>query len=97
MVRYAGLVLGGMLLAVPVTAQHASAAGPGREQVRLRILDQCVLTQSGKLPEQGAGPKCNCYAGRIVKAMTDEEVARFRKTLPRRLAGEASQILATCK
>lgn len=92
-----GLVLGAMLVAMPAMAQKASEAAPSRDQIRLAILDQCVLTQSGKLAEEGAGPKCGCYARSISKAMTDEEVADYRKSLPKRLADQSQKIFAGCK
>jgi hypothetical protein len=96
-VRFGAFVVGVALLASSALAQKAPAAGPDRNQVRLRILDACVMSQSGKLAEEGAGPKCNCYAAKITKAMTDEEVATYRKGVPQRLADESTKLLITCK
>ncbi len=96
MMRF-GLVLGAMLVAMPAMAQKAPAAGPTRDKIRLAILDQCVLTQSGKLAAEGAGPKCGCYARAMSKALTDEEVAGYRKSLPKRLADQSQTIFAGCK
>jgi hypothetical protein len=86
----AGLVLGAAVLTAP-------AAAATRDQVRVKLLDQCVMSQSGKAADQGAGPKCNCYAAKMSKAMTDEEVAKFRKGVPKRLAPDSQTALATCK
>jgi hypothetical protein len=88
----AGLALGTALLVTPSVSQAAT-----RDQVRVRLLDQCVLSQSGKADSQGAGPKCTCYAAKISKAMTDEEVAKFKKGVPKRLAPDSQAALATCK
>lgn len=87
----AGLALGAAVLA------GAAQAAPTRDQVRVRLLDQCVMSQSGKAADQGAGPKCNCYAAKLSKAMTDEEVAKFKKGIPKRLAPDSQAALATCK
>jgi hypothetical protein len=89
----AGLALGVLVLGGTAIAQ----TGPSRDQVRVRLLDQCVMTQSGKTESEGAGPKCNCYAAKISKAMTDEEVAKFKKGVPKRLAADAQTAFATCK
>ena len=89
------IFIGGVVLAL--LTGHAAAQGMSRDQVRLRILDTCVMSQSGKTEEQGAGPKCNCYAPKVVKLMTDEEVAKFKKTVPARLKPESDKLLATCK
>lgn len=86
----------GVALSLVVLGGTAFAA-PTRDQVRVRLLDQCVLSQSGKTESEGAGPKCNCYAAKISKAMTDEEVAKFKKGVPKRLAPDAQTALATCK
>jgi hypothetical protein len=83
--------------ALTLVSGAALAAPMSRDQVRIRVLDQCVLGQSGKAEGQGAGPKCNCYAPKVVKLMTDEEVAKFRKKIPSRLKTDAEKILATCK
>ncbi len=83
--------------ALALLSGSALAQGPSRDQVRVRILDACVIGQSGKAEGEGAGPKCNCYAPKIVKLMTDEEVAKFRKKIPSRLKADADKILATCK
>jgi hypothetical protein len=106
----AGLVrIGGALLVVALMAAPANAflffgskpKGPPltRDQVRLHLLDTCVLTQSGKAADQGAGPKCNCYASRVAKAMTDADVLAYsssRKLTPTAQA-EATKALAICK
>jgi hypothetical protein len=97
MMRFGGLVLAAALLASPALAQKAPASGPTRDQVRMRILDQCVMSQSGKAANEGAGPKCGCYAAKITKAMTDEEVATYKKALPKRLSAEAVPTFASCK
>jgi hypothetical protein len=103
MMRFGGLVLCAALVATPASAQFlfkkAPAAGSGttRDQVRLRLLDQCVMSQSGKTAEEGAGPKCGCYAVKISKAMTDEEVATYKKGVPNRLTAESTATLAGCK
>ena len=89
--------LAGLALVFVVLSGTAFAQGPSRDQVRVRLLDQCVMTQSGKTDSEGAGPKCNCYAAKISKAMTDEEVAKFKKGVPKRLAADAQTALATCK
>lgn len=89
--------LAGAALVFVVLSGTAFAQGPSRDQVRVRLLDQCVLTQSGKTDAEGAGPKCNCYAAKISKAMTEEEIAKFKKGVPKRLAAEAQTVLATCK
>jgi hypothetical protein len=88
-------VLAGLALGTAILAAPASAAT--RDQVRVKLLDQCVMSQSGKAADQGAGPKCNCYAAKMSKAMTDEEVAKFRKGVPKRLAPDSEAALATCK
>jgi hypothetical protein len=93
MKTFAGLALGFVVLGGTAFAQ----TGLSRDQVRVRLLDQCVMTQSGKTESEGAGPKCNCYAAKISKAMTDEEIAKFKKGVPKRLAGEAQATFATCK
>ena len=93
---FAAVLLGATLAAAPAFAQKATAAGPSRDQVRIQILDQCVISQSGKTAEEGAGPKCGCYAGRIVKAMNEEEIAAYKRGVPKRLTEEANKILATC-
>jgi hypothetical protein len=93
MKAFGGLALGLVVLGGTAFAQ----TGPSRDQVRVRLLDQCVMSQSGKTAEEGAGPKCNCYAAKISKAMTDEEVAKYKKGVPKRLAGESAATLATCK
>jgi hypothetical protein len=90
---FAGLAFGLVVLGGTSFAQ----AGPSRDQVRVRILDQCVMSQSGKGAGEGAGPECNCYAAKISKAMTDEEVAKFKKRVPKRLAAGAQTVLAACK
>jgi hypothetical protein len=99
MMRFGGLVLTAVLLASPALAQKAKApaSGPTRDQVRMRVLDQCVMSQSGKTADEGAGPKCGCYATKITKAMTDEEVATYKKALPKRLSAEAQPTFASCK
>ncbi len=99
MMRFGGLVLAAALLASPALAQKAEApaSGPTRDQVRMRILDVCVMSQSGKTAEEGAGPKCGCYAAKISKAMTDEEVAVYKKGLPKRLVPESDATFASCK
>ncbi|BCJ90865.1 hypothetical protein IZ6_16000 [Terrihabitans soli] len=90
--------LAGLALGIVVLGGTAVAAvPPTRDQVRVKLLDQCVLSQSGKSDSQGAGPKCTCYAAKISKAMTDEEVAKFKKGIPKRLAPDAQTALATCK
>lgn len=83
-----------VVLGVVLTG-HATAAT--RDSVRLRLLDQCVMTNSGKTDAEGAGPKCGCYATKITKAMTDEEIAKWRKGVPKRLTEESKQIFAGCK
>lgn len=88
-------VLAGLALGMVMLAGAAQAAT--RDQVRIKLLDQCVLSQSGKTDAEGAGPKCNCYAAKISKAMADEEVAKFKKGIPKRLAPDAQAALATCK
>jgi hypothetical protein len=88
-------VLAGLVLGMAILVGTAQAAT--RDQVRIKLLDQCVLSQSGKTESEGAGPKCNCYAAKISKAMTDEEVAKFKKGIPKRLAPDAQTALATCK
>lgn len=93
MKTFAALAVGLTVLGGTAFAQ----TGPSRDQVRVRLLDQCVMTQSGKTDAEGAGPKCNCYAAKISKAMTDEEVAKFKKGVPKRLAADAQTALATCK
>jgi hypothetical protein len=90
----AGLVLGAAVFAAPALAQKA---GPSRDTVRVRLLDACVMSQSGKAADEGAGPKCNCYAAKMSKAMTDEEVAKHKKGIPKRLVPESQAALATCK
>jgi hypothetical protein len=55
------------------------------------------MTQSGKSESEGAGPKCGCYATKITKAMTDEEIAKWRRGVPKRLADESNKIFAECK
>jgi len=97
MMRFGGLVLSAALLASPALAQKTAASGPSRDQVRMRVLDLCVMSQSGKTAEEGAGPKCGCYAAKITKAMTDEEVATYKKGVPKRLTAESTTVLATCK
>jgi hypothetical protein len=84
-------------LALGMTVFAGTAQATTRDQVRVRLLDQCVLSQSGKTDSEGAGPKCNCYAAKISKAMTDEEIAKFKKGIPKRLAPDAQAALATCK
>jgi hypothetical protein len=84
------LALGAVVLAVPALAAT-------RDQVRVKLLDQCVLSQSGKADSQGAGPKCTCYSAKISKAFTEEEVAKFKKGVPKRLAAESKATLDTCK
>jgi hypothetical protein len=99
MIRFSGLVLGAALLASPALAQKTAAqtSGPTRDQVRVRILDLCVMSQSGKTAEEGAGPKCGCYAAKITKAMTDEEVATYKKGMPKRLVPDSDAAFASCK
>jgi hypothetical protein len=104
MMRFGGLVLAAALVATPASAQFwvkkapaSSGSVPTRDQVRMRILDQCVMSQSGKSADQGAGPKCGCYATKMSKAMTDQEVAAYRKALPKRLSAEAQPAFASCK
>jgi hypothetical protein len=104
MMRFGGLVLAAALLATPASAQFwakkapaSSGSIPTRDQVRVRLLDQCVLSQSGKTADEGAGPKCGCYAAKISKAMTDEEVAVYKKDLPKRLVPDADKTFASCK
>jgi hypothetical protein len=99
MMRFGGLVLAAALLASPALAQKAEApaSGPTRDQVRMQILDVCVMSQSGKTAEEGAGPKCGCYAAKISKVMTDEEVAVYKKGLPKRLVAESDATFAGCK
>lgn len=91
-----GATFGAAVLFGVMIAGQAMAA-PDRNSVRLRILDTCVMTQSGKTEAEGAGPKCGCYATKITKAMTDEEIAAWKKGVPRRLTEESNKIFATCK
>jgi hypothetical protein len=88
------LIAGGAVLAL--MAGHGAAQAMSRDQVRLRVLDKCVMSQSGKAEDEGAGPKCGCYAPKIVKLMTDEEVAKFRKAVPARLKPESDKLLQKC-
>ena len=90
--RFGAYAAGAVLLALPLAAQAA-----GRNEVRMQILDRCVLSQSGRAPLDGAGPECKCYAAKIIKAMTDEEVAGYRRSVPRRLSEEANAIMAACQ
>lgn len=73
------------------------AMAQSRDNVRLKILDTCVMTQSGKSESEGAGPKCGCYATKITKAMTDEEIAKWKRGVPKRLTDESNKIFAGCK
>ena len=82
-----------VLMAGSAMAQTAQS----RNQVRLKILDTCVMTQSGKSEAEGAGPKCGCYATKITNAMTDEEIAKWRKGVPKRLSEESNKIFAGCR
>ena len=91
------LALGLVVAGIMVAGQAAAQSAPSRDDVRIRILDMCVMTQSGKAPEEGAGPRCGCYAAKIVKAMTDEEIAGFKKAVPARLKPESDKLLQTCK
>jgi hypothetical protein len=86
-----------VMACVLVAGQAMAQAGQSRNQVRLKILDTCVLTQSGKSEAEGAGPKCGCYATKITKAMTDEEIAKWKKGVPKRLTEESNKIFAGCK
>jgi hypothetical protein len=88
-----GLAMGAAVFAAPALAETSA----GRDTVRIRLLDQCVISQSGKTAEEGAGPKCSCFAAKMSKAMTDEEIAAFKKGVPKRLAADAQTALATCK
>ena len=92
--RFGAVAAGAALLASSIAAQ---AAEPTRNKVRMRILDKCVIAQSGRLPLQGAGPECRCYAAKITKAMTDEEVADYRRSVPRRLSDASEKMLAACQ
>ncbi|MFC5068379.1 hypothetical protein [Flaviflagellibacter deserti] len=104
LVRIGGAMLAVALLAAPAEAQFLFGSAPKgppltREQVRIRLLDGCVLTQSGKAADQGAGPKCNCYASRVAKAMTDADILAYSSTkkLTPTVQAEATKALAVCK
>ncbi|MGQ4272725.1 DUF4148 domain-containing protein [Terrihabitans sp. B22-R8] len=96
------LVLG--VLSSPVAAQGvfgskpaASAQPQTREQIRIRLLDSCVLTQTKPGVDGGAAPQCRCYAAGITKAMTDEDIAGYRGRMPKRLEPTAESIWTTCQ
>jgi hypothetical protein len=92
--NFAKTLLATSVLVLP--AGQAMAQAQTRDHVRLKILDKCVMSQSGKAEDEGAGPKCGCYAPKIVKLMTDEEVAKFRKAVPARLKPESDKLLQKC-
>jgi hypothetical protein len=52
------------------------------EQIRTRLLDVCVVRQAenAKGPDDGFAVRCGCYAGRVVKAMSDAELDHLRST-----------------
>lgn len=104
LVRFGGAILAVALMAAPADAQFLFGSKPKgppltRDQVRVRLLDACVFSQSGKAADQGAGPKCNCYAARVAKAMSDADILAYSSTkkLTPTAQAEATQALAVCK
>jgi hypothetical protein len=99
-----GVILVAAMTVAPAQAQFLFGSAPKgppltREQVRVRLLDACVFSQSGKAADQGAGPKCNCYASRVAKAMTDADVLAYSssKKLTPTAQAEATKALTVCK
>ncbi|MCC2112860.1 MAG: hypothetical protein KDJ16_12565 [Hyphomicrobiales bacterium] len=51
-----------------------------REIARLRILDACVFSEwKDEKKRETAAEHCKCAAGKLVKAMTDEEFQAYVK------------------
>jgi hypothetical protein len=88
-----------MLAASPVLAQGLSkAAAPAQSKntVRVRILDNCVLTQTKPGVDGGAAPQCRCFASAVSKAMKPDEAAAYDGKMPARLDAMAEKTWATC-
>jgi hypothetical protein len=78
-------------------AAKSSAAPMTRDQVRVRLLDSCVLTQTKPGVDGGAAPQCRCYTAAVTKAMTAEEVAAYSGKMPKRMEPLAEASWAKCQ
>jgi hypothetical protein len=103
--RFGVLVLvAALMAAAPVSAQGLFGLGAKkwppltRDQVRLKLLDNCVMSQSGKAADQGAGPKCGCYATRVSKVLTDQDILAYSASgkLTPGAQGEATKAFDRC-
>ena len=87
------------LAATPALAQGMSkmaAPAPTKDQVRMRVLDNCVLTQTKPGLDGGAGPKCRCFASAMIKVMKPDEIAAYNGRMPARLESLAEKTWTTC-
>jgi hypothetical protein len=51
-------------------------------ELRARVGQACAVTQARiqNVSESSLGRKCDCYAGRTIRALSDEEIQAYRDT-----------------
>jgi hypothetical protein len=78
---------------------QAPAGGLTKEQLRTRILDLCVISESRKAgPTVPVVPKCGCYAKGMAQVMSGADAAYFvdKRTFPPAIRDRAVEIYGKC-
>ena len=97
--RMAMAALVSLSAAAPLAAQTAPEV-PTKEQVRLGILDYCVITEPRRVGKaENFADLCRCATKEVMALMTPQEMAEFERNRPitRALNQRYEEALAVCR
>ncbi len=66
----------------PAGVERVDLSNASADEIRTHILDACVVRQWGTAssPTDSYADKCGCYARRVTQALSDDELAAFRRS-----------------
>lgn len=66
----------------PAGAERVDLSNASTDEIRTHILDACVVQQwsVASSPKDSYADKCGCYARRVMQALSDDELAAFRRS-----------------